>query len=153
LCILHTHLHQTLRNFVIISNILACFKHHIAETSTFRNLEKPQRLIINDGVNVYVMVVKLLPSFFTNYAITWCTNPNFESSDSSWKAILYPFFSFTSNKPIVTCIKVQNSFRKIITMAKMSTLPLNIQRLKLVEIVATYVRFGSTCKLYLFLPL
>jgi hypothetical protein len=64
-----------------------------------------------------------------------------------------PLVSFTSNKPIVTCIRVQNSFRKIITMAKMSTLPLNIQRLKLVEIVATYVRFGSTCKLYLFLPL
>jgi hypothetical protein len=33
-------------------------------------------------------------------------------------------------------------------MAKMSTLPLNIQRLKLVKIVATDVRFGSTCKFY-----
>jgi hypothetical protein len=68
--ILHTHLHQTLRNFVIINNILTCFKHHIVEASTFKNLEKPQRLIINDGANVDAMVVKLLPSFFTNYAIT-----------------------------------------------------------------------------------
>jgi hypothetical protein len=32
-------------------------------------------------------------------------------------------------------------------MAKMSTLPLDIQRLKLVKIVPTNARFGSTCRL------
>ncbi len=44
----------------------------------------------------------------------------------------------------------QNSFKKIITMAKVFTPPLDIQRLKLVETVATNARFRNTCKFKVF---
>jgi len=102
--------------------------------------------------NVDAMDVKLLPSSFTN-AITRCTNLNFESSDSSCIAILYPLVSFTLNKPIVTCKGVQDSFKKFITSEKLSTPPLDIQRSKLVETMAIDARFRSTCKLKKNLPL
>jgi hypothetical protein len=54
-----------------------------------------------------------------------------------------PLVSFTSNKPIVIYIRVQDSFKKFITRANMSTSPLvDIQRSKLLIIK----RFGSICK-------
>ncbi len=99
--------------------------------------------------NVDAMVVKLLSSSFTN-AITQCIDPNFESSDSSQISILHPLVSFTLNKSTLTCIGVQEWFKKFVTRAKMSTPSLNIQRSKLMEIIVTNVRFGNTCKFFCF---
>ncbi len=100
------------------------------------------------------MVVKFLLSSFTN-AITQCINPNFESSDSSQISILHPLVSFTLNKSTLTCIGVQEWFKKFVMRAKMSTPSLNIQRSKLMEIIVTNVRFGNTCKFvcFFFFPL
>jgi hypothetical protein len=68
--------------------------------------------------------------------------------------------SCISKKPTITCVGVKDSFKQLITKANVSTLPLKIQRSKLVAIVVTYANkqhmqvhsFFSHCK-NIFFPL
>ncbi len=121
----------------------------MTKTHTFIGLKGSQSTMEH---NANVTVVKLLPSSFTN-VITQCINPNFENNDSSWIAILYPFNSFTSNKPTLTWIGFQDSFKKFITRENVYRSPLNIQRSKLSKIVNANARFGNTCKSMVFLTI
>jgi len=73
------HIHQIHNHIdlVIVCYILAHFKHIISKTNILINLQKIQKLIINNGLHCCkTIVLKLLPSSFTKTITRWI-NPNF----------------------------------------------------------------------------
>jgi hypothetical protein len=51
-----------------------------------------------------------------------------------------PIVSFTSNNPTITCMGTQMSFKKLITITKISTLPQDIHISKLINITVDNAR-------------
>jgi hypothetical protein len=66
---------------------------------------------------------------FTN-VITQCNKPNILNKTCNYTTMDYPIVSFTSNNPTTTCMGTQVSFRKLITSAKVSTPPKDINKSK-----------------------
>ncbi len=80
---------------------------------------------------------------FTN-AITQCNKLNLSNNTCSYIAIDYRIVSFTSNNSIITCMGTQVTFKKWIIRAKISTLPWNIHKSKLVKSIVADARFSKT---------
>jgi hypothetical protein len=92
---------------------------------------------------VVAIAIKLVLSSFTN-AITQCKKPNFSNKYWSCIAMDYLVASLNSNNLTIICMGTQMAFKNLITKVKMSTLPQDFHRSKLVDIIVIDARFDIT---------
>ncbi len=76
----------------------------------FINMLKFQRLILAMERNVVAINSKLLLSSFTK-AIIWCIRSYFSSNECNWPTMESLVISWTSNKPMVMCWGIRDSFK------------------------------------------
>jgi len=101
---------------------------------------------------VVAIVAKLVPSSFAK-AITQCNKPTSLTKIKVVQPWIDWVVSLTSNNPIVICMEIHMSLKKLISKAKVSTLPWDIHRSKLVDVIVIDVRLFRTCWFMVFLTI
>ncbi len=127
LCKLYWHIFESFANFFIFCGILTSFRKNMLKTSplkTLKSILKTSQLTIY--IKALVIAFKFNLSSF-KHVIIFFFKPCWSNKLVRFLANACLIISIASNKPIIKCLGYQLAFNKLITFAKMSWSPLNIQ--------------------------